>query len=109
MKTNKKNALSGKERAQERSEHETQLSCFHSTISDFSPTVESFSDCGSANGERGTGRAPQPDFNAPPWPGVMRAIYWSYRLNLPSLRAWTLGSIKKTAIKDELKGGLYER
>ena len=100
MKADKKNALSGQERARARNERNTQYSFFNSIILNFSPNLESFSDCGSVVlGERVTGRAPHPDFTQPPWPGVMRVLYWSYRLDLPSLRAWTLETIKQDALR----------
>ena len=95
----KKNAIAGQAMARARNEHNTQYSFFHSIIN------ISFSDLlhGSATGERVLKRAPlpgyEPDFNKAPWPGVMRAIYWSYRLDLPSLRAWTLETIKQDALR----------
>lgn len=38
-----------------------------------------------------------PDFSAYPWPGLIRTLAYSYRLNLPDLRALVLRQIERVA------------
>lgn len=38
-----------------------------------------------------------PDFSAYPWPGILRILFWSFRLRLPKLRALALETIERAA------------
>jgi hypothetical protein len=45
-----------------------------------------------------TGRAWwEPEFTLYPWPGIVRVLFWSYVLDLPSLRGLVIEVIAKTA------------
>ena len=45
----------------------------------------------------------EPDFQAHPWPGIVRVIFYSYLHDLPSLREYALNHIEHLA-----EGGSHE-